>query len=267
MQNAPAIGLCYGSLAPTTAPELIAIAGKHGFSAVMLPLSPTGYTGDAEGFQQLLDRHGIDRVVLDGAMGMLPRCGYAQQYGISAEQHFEMAERFRVDCFNVPHYQGDPGTTVAEFADRLGPFCERAAAIGCTVALEFLPGTGMPDMERVLRIVEATGAPNLGMTFDTWHWARCRGTLEDIHALPKGIIKDFQINDRAANQNELPDSEQYGRLVPGQGALPLIDIIRAVRNNAPELPASVEVFSHELQALDADTAAAEIAAGMRRVIG
>lgn len=259
------MGLCYGSLRAMSAPDLVALAGSNGFNTVMLPVFPQGAT-TPEAFQALLDQHGITRVVLDGAMGMLPRCGFAEANGMTSAQHFDIAERYRVNCFNVPHYQGDPETSISEFADHLGSFCERAADMDCTVALEFLPGTGIPDMERVVRIVEATGAPNLGMAFDTWHWARLRGTLDDIRALPKGIIKEFQINDRAAHQNDLPDSDQWGRLVPGEGALPLVEIIRAVWDNAPGLPPNVEVFSKDLQAMEPDAAARRIATPLRAIV-
>jgi len=199
-------------------------------------------------------------------MAPLPRCAFVAEHGWTADQHFAVAEQFGVDCFNVPHYRGDPATTVVEFADALGPFCERAAAAGITVALEFLPGTGIPDLERALRIVEAVAAPNLGITLDTWHWARTRGTLADIRALAPGVIKDFQISDRAGNQDALPDSEQWGRLLPGEGVLPLAQIIRAVRANAPDLTLNAEIFSEELQQREPNDAAHAIAQALGRVM-
>jgi sugar phosphate isomerase/epimerase len=195
-------------------------------------------------------------------MAMLPRCAFAREQGWTVDQHFEVARRFAVDCFNVPHYRGDPATPVRELADALAPFCERAARAGITVALEFLPGTGIPDLERALRIVETVSAPNLGIAVDTWHWARSRASLADLRALPKGVIKDFQISDRAADQDEKPDSEQWGRLLPGEGAQPLAEIARIVHANAPELTANAEIFSALLQARSAEAAAQDIAASL-----
>ena len=266
MSTRPGIGLCYGSLRELSAPELVRIAGANGFSGIMLPPFPQARPEEIGGFRELLRANGIRRVVLDGVMAHLPRCAFAAQQGWSAEQHFAVAERFGVDCFNVPHYRGDPATTVAEFADALGPFCERAARAGIAVALEFLPGTGIPDLERALRIVEAVGAPNLGITLDTWHWARIGATLADIRALAPGVIKDFQLSDRAANQHALPDSEQWGRLLPGEGALPLADIIRAVHANAPDLTVNAEIFCEELQQRDPDDAARAVAEALARVL-
>ena len=266
MPDRPGMGLCYGSLREVSAPQLLRIAGASGFSGIMLPPFPQATPDEVGGFRALLRAHGIRRVVLDGVMAQLPRCEFAVQQGWTAEQHFVVAERFGVDCFNVPHYRGDPATTVAEFADALGPFCESAARARITVALEFLPGTGIPDLERALRIVEAVHAPNLGLTLDTWHWARTGATLADIRALAPGVVKDFQLSDRAANQDALPDSEQWGRLLPDEGVLPLADIIRAVHANAPDLTVNAEIFSEELQQRDPHDAARAIAQALGRVM-
>jgi sugar phosphate isomerase/epimerase len=260
------LGLCYGSLCALDADALVAVAGEAGFTSVMLPPFPESACGTRAEFRALLDRYGIRRVVLDGTMGMLPRCAFARVNGFTVARHLAAAERFCVDCFNVPHYEGDPRATVAEFVDALAPFCESAATLGASVALEFLPGTGIPDIERALRITEQTGAPNLGIALDTWHWARLRATLDDIRALPPGMIKDFQLSDRAADEDTRPDSIQWGRLVPGEGAAPLAEIIRAVQANAPGMSLNAEVFSQELQALAPQLAAARIAQGLRRII-
>jgi sugar phosphate isomerase/epimerase len=260
------LGLCYGSLCALDADALVAVAGEAGFTSVMLPPFPESACGTRAEFRALLDRYGIRRVVLDGTMGMLPRCAFARVNGFTVARHLAVAERFCVDCFNVPHYEGDPRATVAEFVDALAPFCESAATLGASVALEFLPGTGIPDIERALRITEQTGAPNLGIALDTWHWARSRATLDDIRALPPGMIKDFQLSDRAADEDTRPDSIQWGRLVPGEGAAPLAEIIRAVQANAPGMSLNAEVFSQELQALAPQLAAARIAQGLRRII-
>lgn len=261
------MGLCYGSLRDVGAAQLIRLAGASGFCSVMLPPFPGATEDEVAGFRALLREQGIRRVVLDGVMAALPRCAFPRELGWTVDQHFEVARRFAVDCFNVPHFRGDPATPVSELADALGPFCERAAQAGITVALEFLPGTGLPDLERTLRVVEAVGAANLGIAVDTWHWARSQASLADLRALPAGVIKDFQISDRAADEATRPDSEQWGRLLPGDGALPLAEIVRIVEANAPELTANAEIFSEALQAVPAEEASRRVAASLARTAG
>ena len=55
-----------------------------------------------------------------------------------------------------------------------------------------------------------------------------------------------------------------GRLLPGEGSLPLHDIVAAALANSPGLSAEVEVFSAELSALPVDKAAARTAAAMAK---
>ncbi|MBK7949775.1 MAG: sugar phosphate isomerase/epimerase [Deltaproteobacteria bacterium] len=267
MTIGPGIGLCHGSLRDVSAAELVRLAGANGFCSVMLPPVPRASAAEAAGFRALLEANGIRRVVLDGAMAALPRCPFAAQMGWTVDQHFEVAERFAVDCFSVPHYGGDPATTVAELADALGPFCERAARGGRTVALEFLPGTGIPDLERAVRILESVGASNLGIALDTWHWARSRASLADLRALPPGAIADFQISDRSAAQDTLPDSVQWGRLLPGEGVLPLAEIVGIVLANAPQLTLNAEIFSEARQAQSPAEAARDIARALKQLVG
>lgn len=262
----PGLGLCSGSLCDVDAVELVRLAGANGFSGIMLPPFPRATEAEVERFPALLAEHGIRRVVLDGVMGGLPRCPFAVEQGWTLARHLDVARRFRADCFNVPHYSGDPATPVAELVAALAPLCERAERAGITVALEFLPGTGIPDLERALRLVERVGAPNLGITLDTWHWARTRATLAEVRALPKGVLKDFQISDRSAQQDAEPDSEQWGRLLPGEGVLPLAEIVDAVHANAPELTLNAEIFSQVLHAKPPAEAARAVARALSRIV-
>jgi len=64
----------------------------------------------------------------------------------------------------------------------------------------------------------------------------------------------------------LPDSEQWGRLLPGEGALPLAEIIRAVHANAPDLTVNAEIFSEELRQREPQDAARTIAEALGRVL-
>ena len=153
--------------------------------------------------------------------------------------------------------------------DALGPFAERAAAAGITLALEFLPETAIPDLAAATRLREAVGAPNLGICVDTWHLARTGGGPADIRALPSGAVTEFQINDRDAD-TPVADAttgwQPNDRKLPGEGQLPLVETILAIEANAPGLPINVEVFSETLRNLSLDEAAGRIAAAMRKVL-
>jgi sugar phosphate isomerase/epimerase len=265
------MGLCHGCLADTSLPDLIEIAGRHGFGSIMV------YQEHWKRFQvppsaelhRMLAGNGIDRVTLDGVLAFLPRIDpWARQLVDSVDDYFRMAEAVGAACFNVPHYTGDPATPPVEMVDALGPFCERAARAGISVALEFMPDTAIPDLPAAIRLCDAVGAANLGVAIDTWHLARTGGGPADIRALEPGIVKEFQLNDRDAatpRGDATTGWHPNDRRLPGQGQLPLVETILAVQANAPGLPVNVEVFSEELRGLPPDDAAARVAAATRRL--
>jgi sugar phosphate isomerase/epimerase len=269
LKRAPRIGLCAGMLPDMSAGDFIVLAGRHGFSSLMFSLAQwLGDSTPASGnTRRLLESNGITRTSLDGVMMGLPRLpDAARRFVLKEDQYFRIADEIGARCFNVPHYLGDPATPIAEFVDGLSPICEKAARQGISLGLEFLPGTGIPDLATANRICDAVGAENLGVTIDTWHLARTGGTVADIRKLPHGRTKEFHISDRAADENTRPDDAVWGRLLPGEGVLPLRDTIAAVLENAPDVGLDAEIFSRELLRLPADDVAARVARAIRVLI-
>jgi len=269
MSSKPRLGLCWGMFMEMSATDFIGLGGRHGYQSLQFgpaqfhgPSAPK--RGDA---RRMLMDHGITFVSFDGVMAGLPRLpAEAQQYALPEGDYLRMAEETGATVFNVPHYRGDPNTPINEFVDLLGPFCERAGRHGISLGLEFLPGTGIPDLAAANRISDAIGLPNIGVTVDTWHLARSRGTIADVGALPKGRIKAFQISDRSADQDKQPDEEMWGRLIPGEGVLPLKDTIAAVLANNADLAIDAEIFSKELRQRPDDETASRIIQALREYI-
>ena len=269
MSSVPKIGLCWGMFMDMSASDFIGLAGRHEYESLMFgPAKFQGPKAPPPGeTRRMLDANGVSVISFDGVMAGLPRLSpEAAQYRLPEDDYIRMAEETGATCFNVPHYRGDPATPLNEFVDHLGPFCERAARYGIAIALEFLPGTGIPDVASANRICEAIGLPTLGITVDTWHLARNRGSTADIRNLPSGRIKAFQISDRAADEDDKPDEEMWGRLIPGEGVLPLKETIELVMANNPDIGIDGEVFSKNLIDRPADETAARIACALRKII-
>jgi sugar phosphate isomerase/epimerase len=110
------------------------------------------------------------------------------------------------------------------------------------------------------------GSGNLTALLDTWHFARSGGTLTQLGAVPKGLIGGLQISDR----REPPPGTAYtpmgGRLLPGEGEIPLVSLLRGLLAREPGLTVAVEVFSDELRALPAHEIAARVASSTRAVL-
>jgi sugar phosphate isomerase/epimerase len=133
------------------------------------------------------------------------------------------------------------------------------------VALEFVPFTGAPNLATGLKIVK--GVPNGGVLFDTWHWSRSGGTLEEVFALKPGDVTAIQICDRteAHMTSTLPYVPITGRSQPTYGDLPLVPIMNHLRKTFPDINVAAEIFSNEQRDYSVDEAARVTAIAMRRL--
>ena len=133
--------------------------------------------------------------------------------------------------------------------DRFGALCDRAAAGNLTLVMEFLPIFGVRNLADALQVVRGAGRPNSGVLVDTLHLARSGGTVEELLAAGTGMFPYLQLADApntapADGLNGLLREALHGRLLPGEGELPLADVLRTV----PDVAVSVELRSERLRA-------------------
>ena len=266
------IGICWGTLHRANLPELIEAAARHGFTTLSFP--PSLYADClSAGFspETILSKMrdaGVRLTVADcisaGLPGMpatpisfdgklLPRPGEAEC--------FAMAEALAAPLVNISHF-GAAAVSREELVEAVSGICRRAGARGLGVVLEFVPATGIADLATARAIASECGEANCSILLDSWHLARTGGTAAHIQALPPHSIGAIQLSDR----NPPAPGEAYvpmtGRLLPGEGRLPLHDIVAAAMANSPGLSAEIEVFSAELSALPVHAAAARTAAAV-----
>jgi sugar phosphate isomerase/epimerase len=164
---------------------------------------------------------------------------------------FAMARAFGVRHLNAGLLEKLPvGVTAEAFA----ALCERAGP-DLTVALEFMPYSGVPDLATAWEIVR--GVRNAALIVDAWHWARAGQRPADLDGVPAERIVSVQLCDVRAEPMEAPRAESLGhRLPPGQGHGNTVGMLRALRAHgvAPAVVA-VEVISDELVARGVDVAA------------
>jgi sugar phosphate isomerase/epimerase len=267
--SAPEIGLCWGTIAPATLAETIEAAARHGFPAITV--DPVLYHDSlkaglgAPALRRLLADAGVRVRVIDGiwtGIAGLPsepmKVGDTVFTRYNAAQCREVAEELGAPIISFGHYLGDPVPRAA-IAEGVGAACRIAAQGSITVVLEFILESGMPSVAEAQAVAMACGEPNIGLLVDTWHWSRTGATLADLRALPAGAIKAFQLNDRIPPAPGTEYVPMSGRLLPGDGILPLREIIAAGLANNPEVTFEVEVFNAELRALSPNDSAARVA--------
>ena len=107
---------------------------------------------------------------------------------------------------------------------------------------------------------------NGSVLLDSWHFARGGGTLADLDPDAVGLIGGVQLSDRSPEQDAEPYVPRRGRKFPGDGALPLTEIVRRVTAAHPELPIGVEVLGDEVDALGPEAGAERLATTLRAVV-
>jgi len=272
--NTLPVGLCWGTLINATLPELIEESGRHGFPTIAI--TPPTYRRAREaglGVQDLrsmLRDNGVRVTVIDPLLSGLPGSPKPSDVPEQFREGFlhdeaycyEVAEAVGARIVNIAHFLGKK-VPLAELSDAIGAIAARAAKHGLGISLEFIPDTGMPDLLTAAAIVQQVKAPNLGVLLDTWHLARSGGTLDQIRALPPGTINAFQLSDRTPPAPGTPYVPMSGRQFPGEGELPLKEIVELARVNCPGITAEIEVFNADLRALPTAEAARKVAADTR----
>ncbi len=270
--------LCAGTLATASFRQRAEAAAAAGFDAVSLFVTDHA-RARAEGLDDadlraILADHGLAVAEVDPLLDWVP--GTAAPAGLDAagaaflahgeQDFFALAEAVGARSINAALVCEAPpprGAIVEAFAG----LCDRAAERGLLVHLEFLPWTGIPDLAAALALVEEAGRPNGGVTLDAWHHFRSGGDAETLRGAPGARILAVQLDDAPASPELDPVAETTRRrLLPGQGELDLVGLLRALREIGSPAPLGVEVFSDELAGLPPREAAQRAAAAVRALL-
>jgi sugar phosphate isomerase/epimerase len=125
--------------------------------------------------------------------------------------------------------------------------CATARPFGLKVMLEFIPYCHTSTVEAGHRVVTHAGQPNAGVLVDALHLSRSGGSPADIRRLDPTWLTYVQICDarqaRPVGRDALRSEAREGRLYPGEGTLPLTELLDAL---APGTPLGVEAPCAEL---------------------
>lgn len=173
-----------------------------------------------------------------------------------------MARAFGVRHVNAGLLEKRP---LREMTAAFAALCERAGP-DLTVALEFMPYSGVPDLATAWEIVR--GVPNGGLIVDNWHWARAGQKPADLAGVAPERIVSVQLCDVREHPMDPPRAESLGhRLPPGEGFGDTVGLVRALRDHGvrPQVMA-VEVISDELVGHGVEEAARRCADAARAVL-
>jgi sugar phosphate isomerase/epimerase len=175
---------------------------------------------------------------------------------------YEVATAVGATTVTVVEGPGDP-MAVGPAGEAFALLCDRAAAHGLDVAIEFWPHSAV-DARRAAAIAAAAGRANGGLLVDTWHAHHEAGVAEALRAAPAGSVKAVQVADVAGDAfDDYFDATMHARRLPGDGVADLTGALRLLNAVGAAAPLGVEVLSDALHALPPDDVARRAGAAMR----
>jgi sugar phosphate isomerase/epimerase len=246
--------LCSGTLGGASLAEKCAAAEAGGFRALTLWPDDVARASDAgialPEIRRRLADHGLVVADLDPLLRWLPDEPIPPGFSAAGEPEFyAIADALGARSLNVAQGFGTK-VDLDGAAESLAGVCDRAREHGLLVTLEYLPWSGIPDAATALAIVERSGRANATLMIDTWHTFRGKTDTAQLRALPGARIGSVQINDApAAPAANLVTETLEARLLPGEGAIPLLPWLRILAEIGSAAPIGVEVFSKRLASL------------------
>lgn len=234
------LSLAAGNVQEFTPPEMVTAAQQTGFDM-------TGLWVDMDVWTPKTTRE-VKRRLADGTIGVLDVEVVWIQPGDHDPAHDSIIEiGGDVGAKFVLIVSSDPDRSNTK--RRFERLCDRAANAGLTAVLEFLPITEIKSIDDAIDVVTDVGHPSSGILVDTLHLIRSGGSAAQIKDLSPTLFPYCQIADAPP---KLPEDtfENFmseaidGRLLPGDGQLPLADIMHALPR---DLPISPEIRSLALR--------------------
>ncbi len=219
---------------------------------------------DDDAMREIAVQHGVPIVEVEyiTAWGTPEDRDAAQQ--VKEQAVFHMARAFGVRHLNTGLLEKLPLDVMTE---AFAALCERAGD-DLTVALEFMPYSGVPDLATAWKIIDDADRANGALIVDVWHWARAGMTPADLDPVPADRIVAVQLCDVLEHPMEPLRAESLGhRLPPGQGYGDAVGVVRALREKGvrPRV-VTAEVISDELVSRGVVTAARTTADAAREVL-
>lgn len=266
--------LCAGTVPQSGLAERAAAAAAAGFRA--LSLFPQDYrrareAGLSDGeLRRMLGDHGLAIAEIDPLLSWLPGVGDAgiDETGRGFLAHGEAEFYAIADALGARSINAalaDPGELELDaIAEAFAKLCDRAAAHGLLVTLEFLPWTRIRDAATATALVERAGPANGGVMLDAWHHYRSGAPLDAISA---SRVLGVQLSDAPAQAEADPIAETLQRRrIPGEGDADLAGLLRHLAAGGCDAPVGVEVFSSALAGRPVEEVAQRVAAATRALL-
>jgi 4-hydroxyphenylpyruvate dioxygenase len=182
-----------------------------------------------------------------------------------AERKFDLMEELGTDllmvCSNIsPDSLGGIDRAAADFRE-LG---ERAAKRGFRVAFEALAwGRHINDYRDAWEVVRRADHPAVGLVLDSFHTFARKTELKSMRSIPGDRIFLVQLADAPWLDMDVLSWSRHFRNFPGQGDMPILEFMQALRETGYDGALSLEIFNDQFRAGSPRSVAVD---GMRSLV-
>jgi 2-keto-myo-inositol isomerase len=258
------------TIQPRPLTEKIETAARAGYDMVEL------WCGDVEAYLQGGGTLAALRAQLHHAglrvPSMIALMGWADLDGAAFARYLQGTGRERLElaaALGCPRLVASPPRDAVD----LGVAGERYAAllalgrrVGVLPSMEFLGFVGQINTVRTcLEVTARANDRDATIVLDPFHIFRGGGSFDDVRQVPGHAVGICHFNDAPGDKPR----EQQGdadRVLPGDGVLPLAEMVRSLRAIGYHGPISLELFNRALWERDALEVAAQGLARMRQAI-
>jgi sugar phosphate isomerase/epimerase len=118
----------------------------------------------------------------------------------------------------------------ARALDELAVLTALAAERGIATCVEPVVGLSIADLPSAIAAVEYVDRDEISLLIDTMHVARFGASADDLRAIPAERIGYIQLSDTTMHKRmeHYAEEAMFERMVPGEGELPLLDMLTAL---------------------------------------
>jgi sugar phosphate isomerase/epimerase len=235
------ISLAHLTVLDTTPPELVTVAAAAGFNTIGIRLTATPSVGVPPHTEEMLRGGPLLGETLrrldDTGVSVLDteflRFEPDQPVGIP-EGFLEVSARLGAKNVLVMSAEPEEARTLERFCE----LCDRAAVYGLQVGLEFAIYTGVRTLAHAAEVVARSKRANASVLIDALHFSRSGGLPDHVASVDPSLLRYAQICDAGPDMPGPGDTPalireaRTGRLLPGEGVLPLVELVAALPESA-----------------------------------
>ena len=234
------LSLAHLTVLDTTPPELVTVAASAGFRSIGIRLTATPSVG-VPPYDVLHEGPLLRETLLrlaDTGISVLDTefLRFEPEHPIGIPEGFlEVSARLGAKHVLVMSAEPDEARTIERFCE----LCDRAASYGLRVGLEFAIYTGVRTLAQAADVVAQSKRANASVLIDALHWSRSGGLPAHIARLDPSLFRYAQICDAGPDTPGPGDTPalireaRTGRLLPGEGVLPLAELVAALPDTVP----------------------------------